>query len=662
MKINPIHPKQTRGFIIITVMILAAASLLILTGILNYTTTTANLNVRSNELSLCQNAAEAATEKVYADMAYDFVNSGGIFTVSNKVAAGTYQALVPTAADNPYFTNFNFYSPTSTTAGQIYVSFLTNYAGPLPSQYTNDFASTNSMIYRIVANATMPGSYDNQVIGTAQEDVLFALVPINTYAIFYNGELEFSQCATMTVSGRTHSNADICVGSSADLTFNALVTASTVIQFPERGGDGPWNSGNNNVTYNDGSQTDAVSVQISIPMSNTISMIQIPTNQPSASGSQAAQQEVATLQGQQAEYNQAQVILIITNSPNTVTNSANFAGTNPMVQVILQVGNNQSLPGADPSPNIFYETNMSPSNLVNNANVYHNNLNPYTNFISLPFLSLTNTFCDQRDSSYASNLYVTDIDVGKYAQWVQANARVISKINPSQGQYPTILYVADERNIGTNRLSVVRLTDAQQLPYNNNIGFTVATQNPLYTVGDYNVTTNSSMSLTLATAVGSTTNGNTVPAALICDALTVLSSNWSDSASSNNFASRNPLDTTINAAIVTGNVPSTGTSAKTYSGGVENLTRLLENWSGGNGFTLTYNTSIVCLFSSQMATNQFLITGQNYSYYSAPTRKWGFDPTFYNPSREPPGIPVALVPIRFNWLQPPPGSVTTGIN
>ena len=63
--------------------------------------------------SLCQNAAEAATEKVYANMAYDFVNSGGIFTVSNNVANGTYQALVPTAADNSYFTNFNFYNPTS---------------------------------------------------------------------------------------------------------------------------------------------------------------------------------------------------------------------------------------------------------------------------------------------------------------------------------------------------------------------------------------------------------------------------------------------------------------------------------------------------------------------------------------------------------------------
>ena len=656
MKINPIHSKQTSGFIIITVMILCAASLLILTGILSYTTTTANLNMRSNELSLCQNAAEAATEKVYADMAYDFVNLGGIGTVSNKVVLGTYQTLVPTAADNPYFANFNFYNPTNPATSGVYVAFLTNYAGPLPSQYTNEFAATNSMIYRIVSNVTMTNGYGTTVIGTAQEDVLFALVPINTYAIFYNGELEFSDCATMNITGRTHSNADIQVGSSSALTFSALVSACTYIGNTNRGNAGPW-SVNENVTYNGSSETDAASVQISIPMTNTYSMIQIPTNQSPA--------EVATLQGQQSEYNQAQVVLIITNSPNTITNSANYAGTNPMVQVILQLGNNQSLPGADTSPQIFYETNMSPSMLGTNYNAYQNtfqignpNFNPYTNFIRLPFLSLTNTFTDERNTNsyYRSNMYVTQIDVGAYANWLLTNTTVTAKLTNGAA---TILYVADQRYIGTNKMAVVRLVNATQLPYNNNIGWTIATQNPLYVEGNYNVTTNSSMSLTLATAVGSTTNGNTVPAALLCDALTVISSNWNDSLSSGAYTARQPKDTTINAAIVTGNVPSTGTSATTFSGGVHNLTRLLEDWSANGGHTLTYNTSIVCLFTSQMATNQFQMPG---SYYEPPNRNWGFDPTFYNPAREPPGIPEALVPIRFNWLQPPPGSVTTGIN
>jgi hypothetical protein len=204
---------------------------------------------------------------------------------------------------------------------------------------------------------------------------------------------------------------------------------------------------------------------------------------------------------------------------------------------------------------------------------------------------------------------------------------------------------------------VVRLSHASRLPYNSNIGFSVATPNPLYVWGNYNTTTNrGAVGTNASMSIGSTTNGFTVPSALISDAITILSSNWNDSLSASAYTSRTAANTTLNAAIVTGNVPSTGTSASTFSGGVHNLTRLLENWSG---YTLTYNTSIVCLYSSQMATTQFQMPG---AYYSPPTRNWGFDPTFYNPAREPPGIPVALVPIRFNWLQPPPGSITTGIN
>jgi hypothetical protein len=45
-------------------------------------------------------------------------------------------------------------------------------------------------------------------------------------------------------------------------------------------------------------------------------------------------------------------------------------------------------------------------------------------------------------------------------------------------------------------------------------------------------------------------------------------------------------------------------------------------------------------------------------YYNAPTRHYNFDVNFLNPSKVPPGIPNALVPIRFGWTVPPPGSVT----
>ncbi len=637
MKINHPSNQSKHGYVIVLVMILCAASLLILTGILSYTTTTSNLNMRSNELSLCQNAAEAATEKVYAKMAVDF-EAYGVGQVSNNVANGTYAGLVPTAADNSYFGQFNFFSPLATTNfGHVYVQYLTNYAGPLPTQYTNEFASTNSMIYRIVSNVSMPGGYNSSVVGTAQEDVLFALVPINTYAIFYNGELEFSDCATMTVSGRTHSNADICTGSPSSLTFNGAVTCCSEIWSPERGNIS-YTPVNENVTYNATSSTDVVSVQISIPMTNTHSIIDIPAS-PSI-----AQAQTAT--GQQLEYYEAQVLLLISNTPSVA-----IYGPNPVVYVSLQNSIGGNVPGADTYPYTFLLTNVTTSLLLTNTN-YWNGTNVITaNQIRLPFLTLTNTFTDEREKQ--TNFNVTQIDIGGYKDWVLTNQMIVQKMPSATGLYPTILYVADERSTGNNTLSAVRLNNAQQLPYNNNLGFSIATPNPLYVWGNYNTTTNGT---TFSTGIGTTTNGFTVPSALLCDAITILSPNWKDSLSATNFSKRSASSMTINAAIVTGNVPSTGTSATTFSGGVHNLTRLLEDWTGT---TLTYNTSIVCLYSSQMATNQFQMPG---NYYDPPTRNWGFDPTFYNPAREPPGIPTALVPIRFNWLQPPPGSVTTGIN
>jgi hypothetical protein len=78
--------------------------------------------------------------------------------------------------------------------------------------------------------------------------------------------------------------------------------------------------------------------------------------------------------------------------------------------------------------------------------------------------------------------------------------------------------------------------------------------------------------------------------------------------------------------------------------------------------TLTYNTAIVCLFSSQMATNQFLMPYSSSSnpsgYYTPPTRNWGFDLTYYSVNKQPPGVPCALVPIRYNLATPAPAVVS----
>jgi hypothetical protein len=157
----------------------------------------------------------------------------------------------------------------------------------------------------------------------------------------------------------------------------------------------------------------------------------------------------------------------------------------------------------------------------------------------------------------------------------------------------------------------------------------------------------------VAADAGTTNTSHTVPASVVSDALTILSASWSDAKSFGSYGSKNnPQNTTINAAILTGVVYTTGTDSTTFSGGVHNLPRLLENWTG---YTLTLNTSIVNLYNSVCATNQFQVPG---NYYNAPNRQFSFDVNFTDPAKLPPGTPMLGVMQRNQWASPPPNSTT----
>jgi hypothetical protein len=244
----------------------------------------------------------------------------------------------------------------------------------------------------------------------------------------------------------------------------------------------------------------------------------------------------------------------------------------------------------------------------------------------------------------------TQIDVGNYATWLTNNSSVLSKFPATSANHPTILYVADNRTTNSSQMVAVRLTNGLAPPVNGGEGFSVATPDPLYVLGSYNCTNSAYL--------GTTNTSATVPCAFMSDALTVLSQAWKDSASASNYTTRPAVSTTINAAILTGNVPSTGSSSTTFSGGVHNLPRLLEDWNTPSTKQLTLNTSLINLFASSNATRQFQMPG---GYYDPPTRTFSFDINFRNPAKQPPGIPCALVPLRFGWFTPPPNCVTNNV-
>jgi hypothetical protein len=257
---------------------------------------------------------------------------------------------------------------------------------------------------------------------------------------------------------------------------------------------------------------------------------------------------------------------------------------------------------------------MANGTLVASSGV-SNGLLPVTNSVITNFVFVsTNTFHDVRESR---DILFTEINVGTF---VTKRADVKTALG---GVEPNIIYIADLRSFAG-----VRLINGQIIP---DAGLTIATQNPLYVKGHYNAA-----DLT----PGSTDTSATKPASLIADAITVLSGNWQDSNSTLGIGTRGAANTTINAAIVAGIVPSNGTD---YSGGLENFIRLLEGWGG---FTLTFNGSIVALYNSQFATGPW--QGGN-GTYTPPIRRYGFDQNFKNLVKLPPGTPYLRTLFRGEW-------------
>lgn len=170
-------------------------------------------------------------------------------------------------------------------------------------------------------------------------------------------------------------------------------------------------------------------------------------------------------------------------------------------------------------------------------------------------------------------------------------------------------------------------------------GTTVATNAPMYVQGNFNADGDA--------GTGSATEPDVddprtdPPAALIADAVTILSNSWDDRDSVKSTSSRTTNSfTEVSAAILTGLVPSNKNDWGNYSGGVENFPRFLEKWNT----TLRYRGSMVALFESEVATEPW---GKS-NVYSPPGRDWGFNSLFAE-GYYPPGTPNTRVYDRVNY-------------
>jgi len=223
------------------------------------------------------------------------------------------------------------------------------------------------------------------------------------------------------------------------------------------------------------------------------------------------------------------------------------------------------------------------------------------------------SFWDNREKM---TMQVTQIDVG---------ALTACGVMPNSG----IVYASPKPGSPVKG-DGIRLVNGAELPKQ---GLTVVSDTPVYIRGDYNTV-------------------NKVPAAVLGDAITILSNNWEkngyDKKGDQVVEKRPASATTVNAALAMGPSDEAVPGSGNGNGGLQNLPRFLENWGD---IPFTYNGSLVALWHSQLATEPFRCCnfGDPNYYFRPPNRIWSYD-TLFNTSL-PPGTPMGIIYTRGQWSE-----------
>ena len=464
-----------------------------------------------------------------------------------------------------------------------------------PTAYDKINTSEYRGLYGIVSNYRVVSNARtvasrHDVTAGVKQDFQLATIPIFQFAIFYTLDLEINPSPAMTVSGKVHSNQGIYAAPVTSLLFKDSVTAAAQINF---------NRMTNDPQYGSAKVIPQFTLKTNYQGSSGVDALTLPigTNSSPTSVREVinpppAGEDPNSAMGKQRYYNKSDLVVQVTSS-NVMVMKGNWGG---FAAITTNSGTGTG----------------------------------YT------FIKTNSSFYNGRE---LKTIKPVEIDVAALNTWIAGSNPDNSTAVSILGHDLNSIYVNDLRDPGTNRLAV-RVINGQTLP---NSGLTVSTKYPIYVKGHFNAADVTN---------GSTNTVNTKPASLVGDAINVLSTTWSDVGTT--LASHIATDTTVNAAFI-GGIAQTykdGGNVKHYSGGVENFPRFLEDWSGGK--TLTFNGSMVVMFPSKYATNNW---DQATAYYSPPTRKWAFDLNFLDPSRLPPGTPQVQKIIRGQWAVVAPNNV-----
>lgn len=679
------------GSVIALVVVFTAVLALVAAGLLSYGLTERRITKRTMLNLEAKNAANAALEYGAAELVERFsadrsfgtsaLTSAPIKDLVNRrdtlfaTGSGTYDDVVPSSV--------KLWAGQVTTGTQQYID---------PSDPSNDYdplrgQQVTVQALRLLAEATAQDAAGNTLTSYASSQYEVRDAALFNYAIFYNLTMEFQPGATMVVNGPVMGNKDVYLTASSTLTFlNNFMTAGKFYAEQATAGrptgrgiyfaDGLTDSSGNPETisiddpYLNGTRIGTYVDSAINTRDNSLSFYNVasqlwrgyvadssmgvqPANPPGITDPATAHQLIeppdtsasadATIE-QQKFANKAGLYLVVKNG-GTVTAFDNATDASAY-KAAVAAGTDATWLASNADKVLTL-----PSGTVDSQRVmWDNRENTWVNTVDVNVGTLR-TAIDSTGSTPLSSVITQTTTSGgspSTTAWnVDSNwngVMYVDVISPSSGWNTT----SDVSGVGTHTggETAVRLVNGSQLPNRSTVtsgavdGFTVATNAPIYVVGDYNATYSSSDS--------STDPGpNETPASIAADAINVLSNAWWNSSSdtptgdaNNTPSSGAPTasNTEVAAAFLTGVVPTSGSGAgtsgasSTYSGGVENYPRFHENWGGK---TLLYRGSIVALFDSEVATGPW-----SRARYGAPNRNWGFDNLFGSQRRFPPGTPI----------------------
>jgi hypothetical protein len=418
-----------------------------------------------------------------------------------------------------------------------------------------------------------------------KREINYTEVPLFQATAFFEDTLELYKTAPMTIGGLVHTNSKAYVSSSVNPASGNSPSLTFSGNLSHVGG------------YVDGVWTDAGNQQRDAPPEawNWTGYSPNSSYQPGYSNGGIGQQLNAVARMEPLGADSASLL-------NTTDANTNNDSMREMIEPP-----NTAFP--DPTP-------IAQRRLFNKAGILIRITSaPPPNNITITTQNGTNLTTVQRTAltTALSQQTVYDRREGKNVDVTTLNmAQARAQLNGASG-FNNILYIDDATSTGYADPKAIRLTNGSILPSE---GLTVASQNPVYIQGDYNLGTPSTR----------------VSSSVFADAVTILSNSWNDTLSSSALRFRQAIPTTVNTAIVAGFLPSGWRNEFNvqygYSGGLNNFPRFLEDW-GGEKFT--YNGSMIELFTSKIATGEW-DTG---SIYVPPVRVWDFDSRFTD--TPPPG-------------------------